>query len=42
MTTLALIVGALGLALLWGGVTGRNPLDELRAALVGGQPLAKA
>jgi hypothetical protein len=34
-TAVGLIVGAIGLSLIWGGLTDRNPLAELQVALAG-------
>lgn len=35
MTGLGVIVGGIGVLLLWGGITGKNPYDEFKATLLG-------
>lgn len=42
MTAVALVLAAFGFALLWGAIVDKNPLTEIRAALVGSKPLTKA
>lgn len=38
MTAVAILIGAVGVALVWGAVTGKNPLAEVGAALHGTGP----
>ncbi len=35
MTGIAILLGGLAVMLLWGGITGKNPLDEFRAVILG-------
>lgn len=35
MTAIAILIGGLAVMLLWGGITGKNPLDEFKATLLG-------
>lgn len=40
MTAIGLLIGTVGVALIWSGIKNKSALDELRAAVVpGGKPL---
>ena len=39
MTALAILIGGLGVMLLWSGITGKSWLDEFKATLLGTKKL---